>query len=79
MPTSNPHSMEAVSIMLLHKTNISRTRHIYGPTYGFIASPEVSPRAYVDTVNMGYPLQLGPNKTPMAAIKGSLVANPTRG
>lgn len=71
--------MEAASVVLLHKTNISRTRRRYGPTYGFIVLPEVSPRAYVDTLNMGYPLLLGPNKTPMAAIKGSLVASPARG
>jgi hypothetical protein len=55
--------------VLLHMTTIFGTT--YGPTYGFAASPEVGLGASIGTLNMGYPLLLGQDKTPMTAIKGS--------
>lgn len=61
--------MEAAGAVLLHKTDISRTRRRYGPTYGFTAPPEVSLGASVGTLNIGYPLLLGQSETLVAAIE----------
>jgi hypothetical protein len=61
---------EATGTALLHETGISRIRRGYGPTCGFAASPKVGLGASIDTLNMGYPLQLCQSKTPMATIEG---------
>lgn len=74
MPTSIPLSMEVISAMLLHKTGISGTRRRYGPTYGFV-SPRGGPGCLYRYRKHGYPILLGQDKTPMAAIKGSWVAS----
>jgi hypothetical protein len=61
--------MKATGTVLLHKANISGTRHGYDPTCGFPTSPEVGPVAFASTLNTGYPVLLCQGDTPVATIE----------
>jgi hypothetical protein len=61
------------------KVDISGTRHSYGPTCGFAASPKVSPGATVGTLNTEYPLLLCQGEPSKAIIKEFTASRPSMG
>jgi hypothetical protein len=78
VPPRKPLGKKIAGVELLHKTSISGPRRRYVPTCRFTTSPEVSPRDYVDTLNMGYPVVLCQGETPVAAHGHGTAGWPTR-